>query len=59
MTRLSDTLSVTYDQGYKVGYHILFLSQMTRYMTMLIDNISVTNDYVIRYFIVTNDQGYD
>jgi hypothetical protein len=28
-------------------------------MARLIDTLSVTNDYVIRYFIVTNDQGYD
>jgi hypothetical protein len=44
MTKISDTLSVTYDQGYKVGYPILFMSQMTRDMTRLTDIISVTND---------------
>jgi hypothetical protein len=43
MTRLFDTLSVTYDQGYTLCYPIPFLSPMTRDMTRLTDIVSVTN----------------
>jgi hypothetical protein len=43
MSRLSDTLSVTYNQGYKLGKPILYMSQMTRDMARLTNTLYVTN----------------
>ena len=47
MTRLTNTLSVTNDQGYD-NVNQYFMSQMTRDMTRLTDTL-----------YVKNDQGYD
>ena len=48
MTRLTDTLSVTNEQGHDYLIRLFFLSQMGRDVTRLTNTLSVIND-----------QGYD
>jgi hypothetical protein len=63
MNRLSDTLSVTNEQGYEYLIRYFFLSQMGREETRLTNTLTVTNDQdmtrLCDTFYVTNDQGCD
>ena len=63
MTRLTETLSVTNEQGYDYLIRYSFLSQMGMDVTRLTNTLLVTNDQdmtrLTNTLSFTNDQGYD